>query len=1278
MVITKNEQQKDADLDIQIEPGENQTTTKDANTPKPADGHTGSKDSTPLKENNGVSASKEEPVKKKSVSFYKIQFFQAKCFDYIIMIVGIAASFGVGLAQPLFSWQYGTILNDLGQLQRNPKILDHINLIVLKLYIFAIGMFMSGFLMVSFWLYNGRVTSERIRSCYFRTILKQEQGWFDSTIPYEFSTKVQGQITKIDNALGEKISNLFMNLGSLITCYTMAFSTSWKLSLVIFSLLPIALFAGMWVGKSTQVGMIKSRVTYEKAGGIAEEVLYHIKTVASFTNYEFEKQRFNERIEETYQASSSTSIRVAIGMGIFYFGFYMTYGLALGYGSLVIFNGEVNSNTGLRFNTGDVMIVLFTMMMGSVAVGASTPIIKTVLEACSAAVEFFDLMERKPLMDTSRSVLKPNKDQIIGKISFQNVDFTYPAMKEKVQVFNKLSLNIEPYKKTAIVGHSGCGKSTTLGLILRLYDIQSGQILLDNLDLQTIDVTYLRSIIGYVPQEPVLFNNTIRDNIIFGRENVTEEEIKEACRKAYAEDFINKNQMGLDYIVGTKGSKLSGGQKQRIAIARAILTKPKILILDEATSALDNKSEKEVQKALDIVSQGITTIIVAHRLSTIRNADNIIVLNKGKIAEQGNHEELLKLQGHYYDLVKNEINMDEDFNKDDIEETKREQTVVQTEMNDQTTNRPLLKKEDDQPEKLEALLDKKHKLFSVLMDNKKVVFVGAFFACCAGCSWIVHSTIMGDAIAAMASTDMAYVKEQGFYSAMKYLGFGLSMAIVIFFQNCMFSLQGDYLAKKYRSFIYEKFLKLDMSYFDVPTHAPGVLLTKLSTDSTQINGVALGMFGVTIEVIVSCAIGISVSLAYSWKIGLVNLAIFPILLYLSGLQWRMRSGTLNTGDSDMENKAANILSESICNTKTIFSYNMQEKIVDIYSNLLKHKQRAIIKQGIRNGILFGLFQFFLYADYATLLICGANFMIDPKDPISFPAFMKSMLVSILTAFGLGNAQQHLGDISKGKEALKNLYKVLQEPVTIYQEDPKDKTKANNLKGKIEFRDVCFSYPTMPNAVIFDKFNITIEAGQKVAFVGPSGCGKSSIIQMIERFYDTTSGQVLIDDVNIKDYDLISLRKNISLVMQEPVLFKTTNMENIRYGKLDADDEAVLKVADEVEIGQFLREKNSNTVPSGGEKQRLAIARALLRNPKILLLDEATSALDNEKEKLVQVSLEKLMEGRTTIAVAHRLSTIEKYDVIYVLDKGRIIEYGNHEQLYVKQGIYYKLYNMSKQ
>jgi ATP-binding cassette subfamily B (MDR/TAP) protein 1 len=299
-----------------------------------------------------------------------------------------------------------------------------------------------------------------------------------------------------------------------------------------------------------------------------------------------------------------------------------------------------------------------------------------------------------------------------------------------------------------------------------------------------------------------------------------------------------------------------------------------------------------------------------------------------------------------------------------------------------------------------------------MMENKLIAYFGAFFASCFGCSWVIHANLLAEGICTLASTDINFVKEHGYQIAMRYIDFGFGLALIMFFHTYLFDLQGNFLAKRYRNLIYEKLLQLDMSYYDLPAHSPGVLLTKLSTDSTQVNTVALGMFGVTIRIIVSSILGVAVSITFCWKIGLINLVAFPILLYLSGVQWKLKNGFMNMENADSENKAASILFESICNTKTIFSYNMQDKVVDMYTGLLKHRQSQIIKQGLVDGALFGAFQFALFADYTTLLITGAHFMIDPKDPVSFQSFLKSMSVSILTAFGLGSAQIYVGKFLK--------------------------------------------------------------------------------------------------------------------------------------------------------------------------------------------------------------------------------------------------------------------------
>ena len=347
-------------------------------------------------------------------------------------------------------------------------------------------------------------------------------------------------------------------------------------------------------------------------------------------------------------------------------GIYFGFGITLIYARKLISNQEKNSNTGKPFSAGDVIKVLFAVIGAIFAIGGISPNIQIIKESCIAASDYFTLKERKPKIFLSEKNIKPDKNLIQGKIEFKNIKFIYPSDKNQKPILNNLNLTFEPGKKVALVGESGCGKSTTVNLIERLYEPIEGQILLDGIDIRDYNLEYLRSLMGYVQQEPVLFNKSIKENLIFGREEEiqrlgdTQELINEACEEAYIKHFIESNPDKYDYIVGVKGSKLSGGQKQRVAIARAILTRPKILILDEATSALDNQSEKEVQRALDNISQkNVTTIIIAHRLSTIKNADLIYALKDGKIFEKGTHKELLEKNEYYAGLVKSQLSEEE-------------------------------------------------------------------------------------------------------------------------------------------------------------------------------------------------------------------------------------------------------------------------------------------------------------------------------------------------------------------------------------------------------------------------------------------------------------------------------------------------------------------------------------------------------------------------------------------------------------------------------------------
>jgi ATP-binding cassette subfamily B (MDR/TAP) protein 1 len=413
--------------------------------------------------------------------------------------------------------------------------------------------------------------------------------------------------------------------------------------------------------------MIGSRKTYERAGGAAEEMLYNIKTITSFSNFEFEIDRFNRLIDIVHYFDRKKAFILGATIGAALFFIYVTFFTATMYSRKLRGEDVWNDNAGEPFTLGDIVTVVFSTLVAILSIGFTAPNLKIIQESAIASSDYFTLYEREPQMDFSQSIEKPPRDQIQGRIEFKNVNFIYPSDPNKRLILKDLNLTIEPGKKVALVGESGCGKSTTVNLIERLYEATSGEVLIDGMDIKRYDLPYLRSLIGYVQQEPVLFNKPIRDNVIFGRDELVRELgdpdtlVQNAIEESYASEFINETKEGLNYVVGIKGGKLSGGQKQRVAIARAIICEPKILILDEATSALDNKSEKEVQRALDHISErNVTTVIIAHRLSTIKNADLIYAIRDGEVLESGTHQELLEKGGYYYGLVKSQVGQDEE------------------------------------------------------------------------------------------------------------------------------------------------------------------------------------------------------------------------------------------------------------------------------------------------------------------------------------------------------------------------------------------------------------------------------------------------------------------------------------------------------------------------------------------------------------------------------------------------------------------------------------------
>ncbi|WP_245979109.1 ABC transporter ATP-binding protein [Streptomyces diacarni] len=987
----------------------------------------------------------------------------------------------------------------------------------------------------------------------------------------------------------------------------------------------------------------------------------------------------------------------------------------LALGGWMATRGQITLGTFVAFST------YLAQLVGPVRMLA---MMLTVGQQARAGVErVYDLIDTEPQMAES-PYARELPETTDASIDFADVTFGYTAGDP---VLDGFSLRVEPGETVALVGASGSGKSTVSMLLPRYYDVTGGAVRVGGQDVRELTLDSLRSAIGLVPENPFLFSSSLRENIAYGAPDATDEQIRAAARAAQADRFINELPDGYETAVGEQGLTLSGGQRQRIALARALITDPRLLLLDDATSAVDARVEHEIHEALRGVMAGRTTLLIAHRQSTLALADRIAVLDDGRLADIGTHEELTRRCALYRRLL---------TDPDELGDVRRDPAGLaaspkeRADRTDQGITPQLWVREDDadapdaatggsgvtaaqagrpgtfaselaglpgSPELLARVAalppaddtpdideeraeraEKSYGLRRLLRGFGVALLVALVFAALDAGFGLVLPVLIRHGI------DDGV--EQGALGAVWFAS-GLALAVVVAQWGAqvgsllLTGRTGERVLYALRVKIFAQLQRLGLDYYE--RHLAGAVMTRMTTDVDALSTfLQTGL--VTAVVSLFTFLGIMVALLLlDLQLALVVFATLPLLV-VGTVFFRRQSVKAYELARERVSVVNADLQESVAGLRMVQAFRGEERGADQFERRSDGYRQARVRGQWLISVYFPFVQLLASLATASVLVVGAT-------RVAGGTLTAGALVAYLLYIELFFAPvQQLSQVFDGYQqaavSLRRIQELLREESTTPV--PAAAREPGALRGEIEFRDVHFRYATADPAgeqkqeQALADVRLTIPAGQTVAFVGETGAGKSTLVKLVARFYDPSEGAVLVDGHDLREVELTAYRHRIGVVPQEPYLFPGTVRDAIAYGRMEATDAEVEAAARAVGAHEMIAslsggylhevdERGRNL--SAGQRQLLALARAELVGPSILLLDEATAALDLATESLVNQATDRLAGSRTTLVVAHRLTTAARADRVVVLDHGRVVEDGTHQELLAARGRYAQLW-----